>query len=182
MCRRLLLATFVLLSIGGAGEVRAPSKVHEAQFFVVGIGARTSNAKEMTGNGIIPKQWQKFFQDGVADKVTNRADDNLYAVYSDYASDRNGEYSFVIGVRVRDQSSVPSGMVLKTIPSGDYAVITSDRGPVSKVVPAAWQEVWMLEDKGQLGGKRAYQADYELYDQRATNPQSLQVDIHIGLK
>jgi predicted transcriptional regulator YdeE len=178
---RFAVATILLLSAAILGEVSAPRKVHETQFFVVGIEARTTNAKETTGNGVIPKQWQKFFQDRVAERIPNRADENFYAVYTDYASDRNGEYSFVIGVKVRDQSSVPAGMVLKTIPGGDYAVITSDKGPVAKVVPAAWQEIYRLEDNGGLGGKRAYKADYELYDQRATNPQASQVDIHVGL-
>ena len=157
-----------------------PKKVHEEGFSIIGIEARTSNGLEMKGEGVIAKQWQKFFQDGVQQKVTNKADSSLCAVYTDYASDRNGEFSFVIGVRVNADATVPPGMVLKKLPAGNYAVITSEKGPVGKVVAAAWQQVWALEDKAQLA--RAYKADFEVYDSRATDPQNSQVDLYVGLK
>jgi predicted transcriptional regulator YdeE len=112
-------------------------------------------------------------------RIANRADANLYAVYTDYAADRNGEFSFAIGVRV-NTGAPPPGMVLKKIPAGDYALITSEKGPVAKVVVAAWQQVWALEDKAQLA--RAYKADFEVYDSRATDPQNSQVDLYVGLK
>jgi len=159
-----------------------PKTVHQDGFFVVGIEVRTTNAKEMTGEGVIPKQWQKFFQDGIQQKMPDKVDGAIYAVYTDYASDRNGEYSFVIGVKVNPSATVPAGMVLKKIPSGEYAVITSDQGPVGKVVPAAWQQIWSLEDNHQLGGTRAYRADFEVYDKRAADPQSSQVDVYVGVK
>ena len=175
------IAILLLISAATTGDA-VPKKVHQEAFFVVGIEVRTSNAKEMTAEGVIGKQWQKFFQDGVAQKVPNKADSNVYAVYSDYASDRNGEYAFLIGVKVRDKSVVPSGMVLKTIPAGNYAVLTSEKGPAAEVVPAAWQQIWALEEKAQLGGSRAYKADFEVYDQRTADPQNSQIDIYVGLK
>jgi len=172
----------VLTSPSILGETAMPKKVHQDGFSVVGIEVRTSNAKEMTGEGAIPKQWQKFFQDGIQQKIPDKVDRTIYAVYSDYASDRNGEYSFLIGVKVNPNATAPAGMVLKKIPSGEYAVITSDQGPVGKVVPAAWQQIWSLEDKHQLGGTRAYHADFEVHDQRSIDPQSSQVDVCVGLK
>jgi predicted transcriptional regulator YdeE len=33
-----------------------------------------------------------------------------------------------------------------------------------------------------FGGKRQYLADFEVYDQRAANPNSAVVDIYIGIK
>lgn len=159
-----------------------PKRVHQEQFSIIGIEARTTNAKEMAGDGIIGKQWQRFFQDQVLQKIPHKADQSIYAVYSDYASGRTGEFSFVIGAKVNDKSTVPSGMVLKIIPAGDYALISSDKGPVAKVVVAAWQQIWALEDNGGLGGRRAYKADFEIYGQQAADPQNSQVDIYIGLK
>ncbi len=53
---------------------------------------------------------------------------------------------------------------------------------MEQVVPQAWQRVWSLEDNKQLGGARAYKADFEVYDQRSQNPQESQVDLYIGLK
>jgi predicted transcriptional regulator YdeE len=68
------------------------------------------------------------------------------------------------------------------VPSGKFSLITSAKGAVAQVVPQAWQRVYSLDNKKQLGGARAYQADFELYDQRAQNPRDSQVDLYIGLK
>lgn len=157
--------------------------IHNADisgFTIIGIEARTTNAKEATGEGIIGKQWQKFFSEGYVQRIPNRADGNIYALYSDYASDHNGEYSFLIGAKVKDGTTPPSGMVAKEVRAGKYAVIASDRGPFPKVVPAAWVKIFDLEGAGAL--KRAYHTDFELYDERAKDPQNGQIDIYIGLK
>jgi len=149
-------------------------------FLVIGIEARTTNSKEVTADGIIPKQWQKFFQEGTLAKIPGRVGSNIYALYTDYASDRNGEYSFVIGAMVKNGTAAPAGMVAKKIAGGQFAVISSDKGPLPKVVPAAWQAVWTMEDAGKL--RRAYQTDFEIYDKRSQDPENAQVDIYVGLK
>ena len=149
-------------------------------FTVIGIEARTDNAKESTANGIIPKQWQKFFSEGMIGQIQNKTGSNLYAVYSDYASDHNGEYTYVVGAAVKDGTAAPSGMVVRRVPAGQYAVLTSDVGPFAKVVPAAWQRIFKLEEEGKL--KRAYKTDFEIYDQRAQDPQNAQIDIYVGIK
>jgi predicted transcriptional regulator YdeE len=164
------------------GAAMEPRVVEQPEFSVIGIQVRTSNAKEMTGDGAIPKQWDKFFKEGIADKIPNKVDSTIYAVYTDYASNRDGEYDFVIGTKVSSASNVPLGLVAKKVLKGKYAVILSAKGPAAQVVPKAWQQVWSLEDNKQLGGDRAYKADFELYDQRSQNPHDSQVELYIGLK
>jgi predicted transcriptional regulator YdeE len=164
------------------GAAMEPRMVEQQEFSVIGIQVRTSNAKEMTGGGAIPRQWNKFFKEGIADKIPNKVDSTIYAVYTNYASDYNGEYDFIIGMKVSRVSDVPPGMVAKTVPKGKYAVVASAKGPVAEIVPKAWQQVYSLDDNKQLGGARAYRADFELYDQRSQNPQDAQVDLYIGLK
>jgi predicted transcriptional regulator YdeE len=149
-------------------------------FLVIGIEAHTTNAREATADGIVPKQWQKFFQEGIFAKIPNRTGSNIYALYTDYESDHNGEYSFVIGAMVKNGTVAPAGMVAKQVSGGQFAVISSDKGPLPKVVPAAWQAVWKMEDDGKI--KRAYQTDFEIYDKRSQDPQNAQVDIYVGLK
>jgi len=136
----------------------------------------------MTGGGAIPKQWDEFFKEGIADKIPNKVDSIIYAVYTGYASDRDGEYDFVIGMKVSSVSAVPPGMVAKKVPKGKYAVVASAKGPVARVVPQAWQQVYSLDDNKQLGGDRAYKADFEVYDERSQNPQDSQIDIYVGVK
>jgi predicted transcriptional regulator YdeE len=165
-----------------AGAAMEPRIVEVPEFWIIGIQARTSNAREMTGGGAIPKQWARFFKEGIAGKIPNKVDSTIYAVYTGYASDRNGEYDFIIGMKVSSVSEVPPGMVAKKLPGGKYAVVTSAKGSVAQVVPQAWQQVWTMEGEKQLGGARAYKADFELYDQRSQNPQDSQVDLYVGLK
>jgi predicted transcriptional regulator YdeE len=151
-----------------------------APFFVIGIATRTTNARESGPNGVIPQQWQKFFQEGVLDKIPEKIGPNIYAVYTDYASDHNGEYTCVIGAMVKQGTAPPAGMVAETIAGGRYAVVASEKGPLPQVIPAAWQRILQLESDGKL--HRAYKSDFEVYDQRSQNPADAQVDIYLGLK
>jgi predicted transcriptional regulator YdeE len=149
-------------------------------FLVIGIEARTTNAKEATADGIIPRQWQRFFQEGILEKIPNKIAGNIYAVYSDYANDHNGEYDYVIGAMVKEGSVPPPGMVAKNVSGGRFAVLTSDRGPLPSVVPQAWQTIFKLEGEKKL--QRTYKADFEIYDQRSRDPQNAQVDLYVGMK
>ena len=149
-------------------------------FTVIGIAARTDNAKESTPDGIIPKQWQKFFSEGMLAQVQAKTGPILYAIYSDYASDHNGEYTYLVGASVKEGTPATAGMVVKRVPPGQYAVFTTEVGAFAKVVPAAWQRIFKLEDEGKL--QRAYKTDFEVYDQRAQNPQNAQIDIYVGIK
>jgi predicted transcriptional regulator YdeE len=150
-------------------------------FTVVGISARTSNAKEMTADGIIGKQWGRLMQEGLLSKIPNKADQNIIAVYADYASDKNGEYTYVLGAKVTSDSSVPAGMVAKKIPGGSYAVFTSEEGPAPKVVPELWMRINSLPPSAP-GVNRVYRADFEVYDERAADPQNIQMDVYVGVK
>jgi len=146
------------------------------EFVVAGIAARTTNAREATADGVIGKQWQRFIEEGVLAKVPGRADAKILAVYTDYASDKDGEYTFLLGAKVTPDAAIPEGMELRKIPVGRYAVFTSGRGPVAKVVPETWKRIWAAPLA------RAYCADFEVYDERAADPQNAQVTIYVGLK
>ena len=158
-----------------------PKVVEEEGFTVVGISARTSNAKEMTNAGVIGPMWGRLMQQGLLARISHKADQNIVAVYTDYASDHNGEYTYVLGARVTSDADIPEGMVAKKIPAGKFAVFTSDKGPAPKVVPELWMKINSLP-KTATGGNRLYRSDFEIYDQRAADPQNLQMDAYIGIK
>ena len=163
------------------GEAMNPKVVDQDGFTVIGITARTTNAKEMTPDGAIGKQWTRIFQEGVLGKIPNKADASIVAVYTDYASDHNGEYTYLLGARVTSDAQVPEGMVAKKIPGGKFAVFTSDKGPAPQVVPTTWMKINSLPQNA-VGGDRRYRADYEIYDERARDPQNLQVDVYVGIR
>jgi len=165
-----------------SGDVQlTPKIVEKTEFTVVGISIRTSNAKEMSGNGVIAQQWDRFMKEGLLGKIPNKVDPNILAVYIDYESGANGAYTFMIGARVSSAEDVPLGMVARKVPAGRYAVFISEKGFVGKVVPQAWSRIWAIP-KSSPGGNRAYRADFEVYDQRAADPQNAEVDIYVGIK
>ena len=180
---RLVVVAAAALALSLLAMAQSATKiVHQEEFWLVGIDARTSGEREMSGDGVIPGLWQKFYQEHILEKIPSKADQSVYAVYTDYSRDRMGEYTVVIGAKVKDKTDAPPGMVLKRIPPGKYAVLTSEKGPAATVIPAAWQRVWALEDKDQLGGKRAYKVDYELYSSATMDPQNTQAELYVGLK
>jgi predicted transcriptional regulator YdeE len=188
--RYLPLGAFVLI-IGGLFASRAFAgkdaalnpKVMQQQesFTVVGISARTTNAKEMTADGVIGKFWARLYQEGLIAKIPNKADGDIVAVYTDYANDHNGEYTYVLGAKVKSVGELPAGMVAKTVPAGKYAVFTSEQGPAYQVVPQIWQKINSLP-KTATGGDRAYRTDFEVYDERAHDPQNTVVELYVGIR
>jgi predicted transcriptional regulator YdeE len=158
-----------------------PTIVSEAGFRVIGIETRTSNAREMAGAGKIAQLWERLFKDNALARIPEKLDNSILALYTDYASDQDGEYTLVIGARVGASAQVPSGMVGKSVLPARYAVFTSERGPVEKVVPQLWQKIWSLPGS-ELGGGRAFVADFEVYDSRAANPGDAQVDVYLGIR
>ena len=146
---------------------------------VVGFSVRTTNAAEAKGNGEIPKLWNRFFQEHLGDKIPHRVGQSMIVVYSDYASDQNGEYTYLLGAPVDSLEGTPKDLTVRTIPAGSYAVLTTPAGPPQQTLPAIWTKIWGMSE-AELGGKRSFIADYETYDD-FSNPESMQVGIHIGL-
>jgi predicted transcriptional regulator YdeE len=139
------------------GADLTPRITTESEILVMGISQRTNNTAEARSSGVIPKTWERFMKEGPLQKIPNRTDANIIALYTDYASDKDGDYSFVLGAKVTDGGQVPSGMVLKRIPAGRYAVLTSDKGPVNVVVPSAWKRIWSMS-REVLGGAARLQS------------------------
>jgi predicted transcriptional regulator YdeE len=150
-------------------------------FYIVGVAARTDNAAERNGKGRIGEIWQRLFRDNLAAKIPNKLGINLIAVYTDYETDQNGQYTYLLGLPVSSIHNVPAKFVAKHIPGGRYAVVTSNRGPVTKVVPEMWQRIWSMS-VAELGGMRSFRADYEVYDQRAADPEKAQIEVYVGLR
>ena len=143
----LVLGLAVMLSLGIPKPAMAqstPSAVKvQAQpgFSVVGISVHTTREKESGGNGEIPQLWQRVMQQGLLENIPHRADNNLTVVYTDYSSDSNGEYTYLLGVHVSAVDKVPDGMVVVNVPAGKYAVVPSDTGSLPEMLPKVWGRI-----------------------------------------
>ncbi len=156
---------------------------HRNAFSVVGLNGRTSNLRETSGQGIIGSLWQKLMSEHLLDQIPDKTDSNIVAVYSDYASDEHGEYTYTLGARVLGggPKELPEGLHRVIIPTGRYALFPSARGPVPGIVIETWKDIWNIKAlHPEL--HRTYKSDYELYDERARNPQDAQVDVFVGVQ
>jgi predicted transcriptional regulator YdeE len=181
-----MLGTVVALSLmlGLAAEPKKEASVShskEAGFTVVGVSVRTNNAQEMSGHGKIGELWGRFFSEQLLGQIPHRADADIVAVYTNYASDENGDYTYTLGARVSSVDQLPPGFVRVDVPAGSFAIIPTERGPVQAVLAKTWRRIWAMTGE-ELGGKRAFSADYEVYGEKARIPNGSQVDIHIRLR
>jgi predicted transcriptional regulator YdeE len=167
-------------SAAGTGEAVVAQAIVDQPFYVAGWLIRTNNADEAGGNGKIGALWQRVMQQNLAAQIPNRAGDALIVVYSNYASDEKGEYDYLVGARVSSVDNLPAGITSRRVEPGTYATILTDKGQMPGVLQAAWARIWKMPP-AELGGRRAFVTDYEIYDERSANMQSAQIEIHVGL-
>jgi len=153
---------------------------------IVGISARTNNADEQKDwvNGRILFCLQKYFGQNLAARIPHRIQPGTtLCIYADYESDHTGMYTYFIGEEVSKLETLPEGLESMVIPAQTYAKFTTDPGDMPAVVQNAWFEIWQMDEK-QLGGKRAYKADFEVYDERAATPdhRNVVLDVLIGIE
>ncbi|WP_242223942.1 GyrI-like domain-containing protein [Bacillus cereus group sp. BfR-BA-01380] len=155
-----------------------PTIVKKEAFHAIGISITTNNEVEMSGDGKIPHLWNQFFQEQITNQIPNKATQTeTLALYSNYESDETGRYTFTIGIPVSTVIDTPENMTSFTIPAATYAVFTTRRGPLSEIIAETWQVIWNWSKEN----KRAFTTDFELYDERAFDPNDAQVDIYIAL-
>ncbi|GIN72695.1 DNA-binding protein [Bacillus sp. J14TS2] len=147
-------------------------------FKVMGISVETSNANEMKAQPRIPALWDRFYREQVSAQIP-ALNHTVYGVYSNYATDVNGSYQMTIGLEV-DKDTQSDEWVAKTLPTSQYLVFTSKKGPIVKIVGALWQEIWHYCERNNI--KRTYTGDFEVYDGRCADPENAQVEIYIAIK
>jgi predicted transcriptional regulator YdeE len=161
------------------------NKAQRPEMKLVGIEVRTNNEtlfKSDPTTNPVAAIVQKYFHQGLANKINHRKKPGVtYCVYNSYASDHNGDYTYFIGEEVSSLSDVPADFKTRTIPAQDYAKFTSDAGPMPDVCINLWKHIWKVTP-AELGGKRAYIADFEVYDERSHDHSNVVLDIYIGVK
>ena len=147
-----------------------PVEVKEKKIY--GLSARTRNADEMNpSTARIGRLWQEFDK---TVEVDYRSGNRVYAVYSNYESDMNGEYSILAGT---DQPNAKSARALETkvIPAGKYIVFRA-KGEVPAVVFEAWGKVWEYFSGKNAKYERSYVTDFEYYVNQS------EIEIYIAVK
>lgn len=146
--------------------------------YFIGNFVTTTNQAELSEHALIPKQWENFYSKQLAKQIPFKKNSTILALYTDYESDETGSYSFAIGTEVNQIEHIPNAMKAYSIEPSHYIVFTTRKGPVHEVVIEAWQHIWEWSKTN----KRAFLTDFELYDERAVDPNNSQVDIYISVE
>ncbi|HQS83879.1 MAG: hypothetical protein B7Y25_05775 [Alphaproteobacteria bacterium 16-39-46] len=151
-------------------------------FEIIGLKVRTITENEFNpSTAKIGPLVQRYWQEQISEKIPGRK--NLGVVissFSNYENDFNGAYDYLIGEEVWEGEKPIEGLSSLIIQGGPYVKFTSAPGPMPDVVIKMWQAIWNMSP-GELGGTRAYKTDFELYDERAQDPQNTIVEIYIGI-
>ncbi|MBY0273102.1 MAG: GyrI-like domain-containing protein [Alphaproteobacteria bacterium] len=150
---------------------------------LVGFHLRTNNKAEMDPlTAKISPCVQQYFQGQWAEKIPHRTHPGkTLCAYTNYESDYMGDYTFYIGEEVSSLEGIPEGLESHIIPPQIYVKFTTQSGPMPMVLINAWQNIWKMSPES-LGGERRYHTDFEIYDERASNPPNTILDIYIGVK
>jgi len=143
-------------------------------FHVIGISVKTTNKNQQSAQDI-GALWGQFMQEQILDKIPNKVDNTVYSIYTDYEGDYTQPYTTVLGCKVSSLDDIPEGMVGKTFEGGSYTKFVSKGDLTQGVVFQDWLKIW------NSGLNRNYAADFEVYGERAMNPNDAEVDIFVGV-
>ncbi len=149
---------------------------------LVGISVSTSYQQELDKvKGNIFPCVLKYYHGLLYEKIPNRKKPGTtFCAYTDYESDYKGTYTYFIGEEVTSFDNLPGEFQTLIIPEQHYAKFTTLPAPMPDVIVNAWNEIWKIPPQ-QLGGKRRYLTDFEIYDERAADHQNIVLDIYVGI-
>lgn len=150
-------------------------KIQVEPFKVIGITVRTSN---QDGQGLqdIGALWERFINEGIFDQIPNKiGGEEVYSVYTDYEGDHTQPYTTLLGCKVSTLDQIPEGMAGKAFEGGQYQLFTAQGNLTQGVVGQEWNKIWGMDLP------RAYTADFEIYGEKARNPENAEVDILIAV-
>jgi len=150
---------------------------------LVGISVRTSYHDELSREtSKISPCVMRYFHENLFEQIPNRKSPGAtYCAYTDYESGFQGAYTYFIGEEVSGtERPLPEGFQAIEIPRQTYAIFTTEPAPMPDVVVKAWKTIWNLTP-AELGGRRSYKTDFEIYDERAADHQNVVLDVCIGI-
>jgi predicted transcriptional regulator YdeE len=145
------------------------------RFYIAGLAIRTTNENGQAATDI-PQLWNKFFSENIAEAISGRVSNAIYCVYTDYELDHTKPYTTILGCRVDSLDDLPEGFTGKMIEEGDYTLRTVKGNLSEGIVFNEWTEIWNSDIP------RAYTSDFEVYGDKAQNPEDATVNIFLALK
>jgi predicted transcriptional regulator YdeE len=144
-------------------------------FSVIGISIRTTNENGQAEQDI-PALWNKFMTERTIEKIPNKIDNTVYCIYTDYEKDHTKPYTTILGCKVENLNNIPNEMVYKTFDESEYEKFVAKGNILKGMVFGEWTKIWNSDLD------RAFTADFEVYGEKAQNPEKAEVGIFVAVK
>lgn len=142
--------------------------------YFIGIPIRTSHE-----NGRFQKEapslWDKLYRENLVEKIPNKINDDLLAVYTDYEGDDTKSFTYLLGFEVTSLSRIPEEMAGIEIEASSYGVFT-----VQGAFPLSMMHTWQAILNSNV--KRSYATDFEVYKPNFKLHCSPEIKIFIALE
>lgn len=143
-------------------------------FHVIGISVKTTNENGQSAQDI-GELWGRLMGENISAKISNKASENIYCIYTDYEGDYTKPYTTLLGYKVSNLESIPEGMTGMSFSGGDYKKYHCEGSMAEGVVYKEWNKIW------NENLDRAYTADIEVYQASSNDPNEIKMDILVAL-
>ncbi|WP_186438482.1 GyrI-like domain-containing protein [Cohnella terricola] len=154
-------------------------------FEIIGFSIRTRTA-DGENNREIPAFWQRYMEEKMGERLSGLAVTNAeYGICDEFDMD-SGEFSYIIGVEVKEGAEAPEGTIRRTYPEQTYAVFTTPKvepDRFTEAIQSTWGAIFG-EWLPQSGYEHAAAAEIEYYDERCWRDRNelLEMDIYIPIQ
>ena len=143
---------------------------------LIGLALHGKTTNENGQSGVdIGQLWQRFETERIYDLIPDKRSTVLYAVYYNYEGGHLDPFSYFIGAQVDESASIPEGLSRLIIPKGQYQKFTAS-GLMPKCIEETWEKIW------QSNIIRAFNIDFEIYDDRSQDWNNAEIDIFVSVK
>lgn len=150
-------------------------KVKIEPYKVIGISVRTTNEGEQAAKEIT-ELWGRFMNEKILEAIPNKIDNTVYSIYTDYESDHTKPYTTILGCRVENLNDIPNGMIGRSFDGGNYIKLSAKGDLMKGLIVNKWNEIW------EMNLDRLFTTDFEVFGEKAQNPENAEIDFLIAVK
>lgn len=141
---------------------------------IIGISVRTTNENWRSAQDI-GALWEQFYTENIFDKIPCKISNDILAIYTDYKSNYQEEYTTIIGCEVSEINEIPVGCIAREFCAENFKTFIA-KGQMPEAIVGVWTEIW-AQDKTL---DRKYTYDFERYTEKSHQGENSEVEICIA--
>ena len=118
--------------------------INISQFNLIGIQIRTNTHGISQLTLDMQGLWGKFISENIAGQISDKIDNTIYAVYTDYEGDFTKPYTAFIGCKVTKIDSIPHGLIARSFNGGEYTKFIAKGNLLDGIIYDKWKHIFSL--------------------------------------